>query len=328
MKLHLFNPENDLALAAGTANFTPPKSVVEFRTALAALPIWLAEPGDNIVAPGLDTEWLRGTGTEVGIEIAGTPEPWGWSENAAWQFRRLGISEDRIPDVGKLRELSHRRTSLDLYHHLAKANLPYPLPPAPREIFSAAELPDTDLIMLKSPWSCSGRGVIDCEGLAPAMIRRRAEESIRRQGSVMVESKLRKVRDFAMLFEGGKYKGLSLFLTNGTAYTGNIVAPEAELAATLGAQWLGETAKAIEEWIPKDYDGPMGVDMMLLEDGNICPCVEVNVRKTMGFVALALGQRFGSGEFRIIPRPKDLPQSAMHLVPPNPAFAAVFLPKE
>lgn len=324
MKLHLFNPENDLALACGSANFTPPKSVVEFRTALAALPIWIAQPGDNIIAPELDAQWLRQTGTEVGLNIEGTPSPWGWSENAAWQFRRLGI-DGPYPNLDYLRQLSHRRTSISLYNHLSASNLPYSLPPAPREITSAEELPDTDLIMLKSPWSCSGRGVIDCQGLTSSIIRRRAEESIRRQGSVMVESKLNKARDFAMLFEGGKYKGLSLFITNGTSYTGNIVAPENELAAMLGASCLAETAKAIEQWLPTDYDGPMGVDMMLLEDGNICPCVEINVRKTMGFVAHALANRFGKGEFHIAARPKHIPNGAFHLVPKNSNFAAYLI---
>lgn len=326
MKLHLFNPENDLALAAGLAGYTPPKSVVEFRTALAAIPIWLAEPGDNIVAPGLDSEWLRKTGTEVGLKLSGTPEPWGWSANAVHQFRNLGINE-LFPDTERLRQLSHRRSSISLYEHLSAASLPYPLPPAPQEIFSADQLPETNRIMLKSPWSCSGRGVIDCETLSAEQIRRRAEESIRRQGSVMVESKLQKTMDFAMLFEHGKYCGLSLFITNGTAYTGNVVASETELAEMIGAQWLSETAAAIETWIPKDYDGPMGVDMMLLDNGNICPCVEINLRKTMGFVAKALANRFGRGEFHIIARPSELPSSAIHLVPPNPAFAAIFVPK-
>lgn len=323
MKLHLFNPENDLALAAASANFTPPKSVVEFKTALAALPVWLAEPGDNIIAPGLDRQWLRATGTEVGMEIAGTPEPWGWSENAARQYTRLGIPGP-FPDIDRLRQLSHRRTSVSLYNHLSTSNLPYPLPPRPREIFSADELPDSDLIVLKSPWSCSGRGVVDCQGLSTDIIRRRAEESIRRQGSVMVEPKLRKVRDFAMLFENGKYRGLSLFLTNGTSYTGNIVAPEHKLAGMLDTPHLQETAQAIESWIPTDYSGPLGVDMMLLDDGNICPCVEVNLRKTMGFIASALARRFGQGEFRIIPRPSTIPSSAIRLVPENSHFAAIF----
>ncbi len=326
MKLHLFNPENDLALAAGTANFTPPKSVVAFRDALAALPIWLADEGDNVYAPATNPDWLRATGLRVGLNIAGAPAPWGWSANAVSRFRRLGISGP-FPDVDRIRQLSHRRTALGL-HRALQGRLPYPLPPEPMEITDVAELPDTDLIVLKSPWSCSGRGVVDCEGMRSENIRRRAADSIRRQGSVMVEPKLRKLRDFAMLFDGGKYRGLSLFLTYGTAYVGNIVAPQQELAAMIGAPFLAETAAAIEAALPKEYAGPLGVDMMLYEatDGTtrICPTVEINYRLTMGFVALALAGRFGRGEFRIAPGP----QPGLQLVPPGAAFSAVFQSSE
>lgn len=326
MKLHLFNPENDLALAANVASFTPPKSVVAFRTALAALPAWLADDGDNIVAPGLDPAWLRANGLNVGLAGEGTPAPWGWSANAVARFRALGI-EGPFPDVDALRRLSHRRSALAL-HRALQQRLPYPLPPEPLEITHPDQLPPTDRIVLKSPWSCSGRGVVDCEGMTEADIRRRAADSIRRQGSVMVEPKLRKVRDFAMLFNGGRYCGLSLFLTAGTAYTGNIVAPQQELAAMLGAAHLAETAAAIEAALPKEYTGPLGVDMMLYRADNgatlICPTVEINFRLTMGFVALALERRLGRGEFRISPGPA----AGMQLVPAGGAFSAVFRPAQ
>lgn len=328
MKLHLFNPENDLALAAGTANYTPPKSVVRFRSALAALPVWIANPGDNVVAPDVDEQWLRSTGCEVGKAIAGEPEPWGWSANAVAQFRRLGIN-GAFPDVERLRNLSHRRTALAL-HRALQGRLPYPLPPEPLEITSVNDLPDTDCIVLKSPWSCSGRGVVDCEGLSTENIRRRAADSISRQGSVLVEPKLRKIKDFAMLFNNRKFVGFSAFFTSGgTAYAGNIVAPQSELAQIIGAEWLYETASAVETCLPADYNGPLGVDMMIYETADhkqlICPTVEINLRKTMGFVALALGERFGRGRFEVSTNPPR--PGSLKLIPDNPHFSATFTPE-
>lgn len=324
MKFHLFNPENDLALAAGTANFTPPKNVVAFRNALAALPAWLADEGDNIYAPGLDESWLRRAGLSVGLRHEGEPAPWGWSANAVARFRALGI-EGPFPDTERHRLLSHRRSALDLRRNL-EGKLSYPLPPLPQEITSVNDLPPTDRIILKSPWSCSGRGVVDCEGMSRENIMRRAADSIRRQGSVMVEPKLRKLRDFAMLFDNGRYCGLSLFLTSGTAYTGNIVAPQSELADMLGTPLLNETAAAVEQSLPADYRGPLGVDMMiyLADNGRelICPTIEINFRRTMGFMALALQRRFGRGEFRISPGP----QPGIQLVPEGGAFSATFQP--
>lgn len=282
-----------------------------FRKALAALPVWLAEPGDNIVAPDVDPKWLAATGLGVGQYYKeGTPSPWGWSADAVRQFKALGC-QGPFPDVEKLRQLSHRRTAQLLYDALVKAgeiHLPYARPLELRDI---NDLPDTDRIVMKSPWSCSGRGVICCEGMSRAAIERRTADTIRRQGSVMIEPLLPKVRDFAMLFEirGGKaiYRGLSLFFNvTATAYGGNIVAPEEELAAELGVDRLPEIAdtvgSALSEIIGADYEGPVGVDMMIYgKERAVCPTVEVNLRYTMGFVALALRKRFGRGLFTVTP---------------------------
>lgn len=299
---------------------------MRFKTALAVLPAWMADAGDNILAPGVESDWLRSRGLDVGLRAEGTPAPWGWSANAVRQFRKAGVAGP-FPDVERLRQLSHRRTALKL-HRALQGRLPYPLPPAPLEITSVSELPPCDKIILKSPWSCSGRGVVDCEGLASERIRRRAFDSIRRQGSVMVEPKLKKIRDFAMLFNEGRFCGLSLFLTSGTAYAGNIVAPQPELAAMLGVPYLKETARAVERALPAGYRGPLGVDMMIYssESGEtlICPTIEVNLRFTMGFVALALERRFGRGEFRI----SSTPIGGYSLIPPSPRFYATFTPRD
>ncbi len=306
--LWLFNPENDLALAAGVANYTPPKNVVAFRNAMAALPIWLAEPGDNIIAPYLDTAWLEATGLDVGVIPVGTPRPWGWSAAAIETFKSYGV-KGIFPNVEKLRLLSHRRTTQLLYDKLPGLDYARPL-----EITDISELPDTDQIMLKAPWSCSGRGVVDCSGMTRSAIETRAAGTIRRQGSVMVEPKLNKIRDFAMLFESRHghvdYLGLSLFFNStATAYGGNVVAPEEELAAELGVDGLCESARcvasALTEILGADYEGPLGVDMMIYSDERgerkICPTVEINLRYTMGFVALSLQRRFGRGLLEVKP---------------------------
>ena len=41
-KLHIFNPENDLALAANVARYTPPPAAVSLRLSGALLPLWWA----------------------------------------------------------------------------------------------------------------------------------------------------------------------------------------------------------------------------------------------------------------------------------------------
>jgi hypothetical protein len=37
-----------------------------------------------------------------------------------------------------------------------------------------------------------------------------------------------------------------------------------------------------------DYEGPFGIDMMICDGSLLHPCVEINLRRTMGHVALAL----------------------------------------
>lgn len=317
MKVHLFNPENDLALAAGTAAYTPSAAVRRFKEALAQLPRWYAEPDDIVLTPGMK------------IDAADAlPAPWGWSKNAVVQFQKAGITGP-FPDVGLLRELSHRRTSLRLYDYLNQIGLPYPLPEAPREICSSDEIESTN-IMLKSPWSCSGRGVVDCSAMTIENTRRIAEGVIRRQGSIMVEPKLAKNKDFALLFsaENGEisFRGISLFFnSSSTSYSGNLCAPQEELRTKLDAPYLDETIIAVKtalnHFIAPYYSGPLGVDMITYGKENlICPTIEINLRRTMGFVALALFERLGRGIFRITPGAAE----GLQLVELNPYFSATF----
>jgi hypothetical protein len=50
-----------------------------------------------------------------------------------------------------------------------------------------------------------------------------------------------------------------------------------------------------------NYVGPFGVDMMALPDGKVHPCVELNLRKTMGHVALNISKKIAEpGMMRIL----------------------------
>ena len=48
---YIFNPDNDLALANGDANYLPPMSARRMATDLAFLPTWWANDGDSILIP-------------------------------------------------------------------------------------------------------------------------------------------------------------------------------------------------------------------------------------------------------------------------------------
>ena len=152
--------------------------------------------------------------------------------------------------------------------------------------------------LLKSPWSSSGRGLMKTDN---PQWKAWATRILKAQGSIVVEQFLHKVTDFALEFwldgKGGvEYKGLSLFYTNERgAYLGNWVAPEGQklawLAQYIPLQYLQEIRRWWEERLKGfDYEGPVGIDMMLAQEG-ICPCIEVNWRWTMGLVSCLVAEQ-------------------------------------
>ena len=123
----------------------------------------------------------------------------------------------------------------------------------------------------------------------------------------MVEPYYQHSLDFAMEFEstaeGIKYLGISLFLTNLGGYTGNILASE-DYKLQVISQYIPlsvldkvrvELLKQMKEYLQDTYWGPFGVDMMVVNDEShyrLHPCVELNLRRTMGHVALSLQSKF------------------------------------
>ena len=68
-----------------------------------------------------------------------------------------------------------------------------------------------------------------------------------------------------------------------------------------------------------DYRGPFGVDMMIYGPNRlICPTVEVNLRTTMGFVALALRRRYARALLRVTPSAALLTLPSGRVIPLTP----------
>ena len=68
---------------------------------------------------------------------------------------------------------------------------------------------------------------------------------------------------------------------------------------------IGKVLMAIDDIVAPHYNGPVGIDMMMYRDehGKIAvnPCVEVNLRMTMGMVTAAMGSHHNlRGDFSII----------------------------
>ena len=287
-----------MALANGKPSYTPPAQIQQMRRELWWLPQWWADD-DDIVWNGEE---------RLNLSDDTVIQPWGWSPALRHQLKQAGVQESLLPSAEKIehiRQLSHRRTAVTLLQEL-REQLPLDghfagdstLCQSKEEVEEAVNRYGEAL--LKSPWSSSGRGIASSSSL-PQGGGGWVKRIIKTQGSVVVERFLHKVADFALEFwldgKGGvTYRGLSLFYTNERgAYLGNWVAPEEQkfqwLAQYIPPQWLVEIRKWWEERLSHfDYSGPVGIDMMLAQEG-VCPCIEVNWRMTMGLVSCLVAEQ-------------------------------------
>ena len=321
MKLLVFNPEHDLALAANLSNFTAPHAGRQLRADLGFVPaIWAAADDFVLVENVEDAErrFLRLTRRPFGRFIAkdllcklqfSAVDVWGWDLAIRAYLLRWGVEAVVMPTVTQIdaiRQLSHRRHAMQLLESLQM----------PGTIGCASETDQMEMIadrlhrgehlVVKAPWSSSGRGVRFMEGDMNIYDNGWVRHVIEKQGSVMVEPYYNKVKDFGMEFvSDGKgivsYVGLSLFQTSNGAYTGNILASEDEKEHMISRYISVDLLKAIRQKICtlmgvllKDrYAGAFGIDMMVVrrDDGDgflLHPCVEINLRRTMGHVAISL----------------------------------------
>ena len=322
-RLHLYFPENDIALARDLSNFTPPLPALQMRLCGQCLPMWYGEDGDAFVDYGIDNHWYAATSEAFGLKVdtmpkcpdGYMPEPWGWSRASRKLFLNAGIHPEALPDdraLARMRMLSSRRTAALLGRALADS-LPFAVTDPP-QVFSDIDAL-TEYIsrtpqgcIAKMPWSNAGRGNIDSTAIPSAEMIRRCADGIKRYGMICIEPRHSRVVDFAMLWTARddgtvEYNGLSLFETTDTgAYTANVILPDSDIRNRLQqyipAQQLDTVTQtmrpALENIIDGAYHGPLGVDMLVArtDAGYVLDAVvEVNMRRTMGHVAHALATR-------------------------------------
>ena len=321
MKLLVFNPEHDLALAANLSNFTAPHAGRQLRADLGFIPaIWAAANDFVLVENVEDAErrFLRLTRRPFGRFIAkdllcklqfSAVDVWGWDLAIRAYLLRWGVEAVVMPTVTQIdaiRQLSHRRHAMQLLESLQMPGTIGRSCETDQMEMIADRLHRGEHLVVKAPWSSSGRGVRFMEGDMNIYDNGWVRHVIEKQGSVMVEPYYNKVKDFGMEFvSDGKglvsYVGLSLFQTSNGAYTGNILASEDEKEHMISRYISVDLLKAIRQKICtlmgvllKDrYAGAFGIDMMVVrrDDGDgflLHPCVEINLRRTMGHVAISL----------------------------------------
>jgi hypothetical protein len=177
--------------------------------------------------------------------------------------------------------------------------------------------------VIKTPFSSSGRGLYwvngnELDSRAVSWV----NGALKKQGTVSIEPVLDKMLDFAVeLYSDGQgeisYMGLSIFETQAQGqFIGCMLGTQEMLLHRLNefisqedfAFLIEQVRVVLQEILGKSYTGYIGVDMLMYktEDGNyaIHPLIEVNLRYTMGLVAIQLCRQFihpeSQGLFRLI----------------------------
>ena len=329
VKLHIFNPEHDIALAVNVPRFTAPHAARQLRSDVGFLPALWADDGDVVLVDDVEAavrrsrlyrqytadvlyispdDLVRLGGDIRDMEV----QPWGWDQAIAELLHKAGMSRSCLSDEQLLdiRRLSSRKWAARQLLPPLRQKMTFPTVGGARYITRKDELTSFfgigQPLVLKSPWSSSGRGIryiLDETHWERNLAW--ATRVIRQQGGIIAEPYYDKIRDFGMEFEALPdgtvvFRGLSLFMTKNGAYIGNIIATERAkreiLSKFIPEEVLDKLAKTITSLTRKAfrnrYTGPFGIDMMIVreEDAGIAvhPCVELNLRRTMGHVALSL----------------------------------------
>ena len=337
MRLHIFNPEHDIALAHNNPYFTAPHTGRQLRADLGFLPALWAADGDWVLVDDVEAahehvRHLKNYAHKVVFVSTGdlkkfcsnasfcndssssrppiSIEPWGWNVALCHQLKIVGIPSRYLPSEQTLqliREMSGRqwaaRNLIPMLPGMKEGTLSLPsIATSIEDLVKKYGDSTTTRVVLKAPWSSSGRGIRYVDGILGSSLQGWIRRIISQQGCVMMEPYYdNKVKDFAVEFYAHSdghitYEGLSLFKTMNGAYAGNIIMTEKEKRQLIShcvslpvlENIISAIIRIMEPHIHFIYTGPFGVDMMALQGGIIHPCVELNLRRTMGHVALAI----------------------------------------
>ena len=378
MKIYLFNPEHDMALASFSPYYKAPAEIIRMKENLAALPVWYSDKGASVCAYSFEyqslfasqclLEGLAPYGRLVGEDAlraclmnelpprnASSDEnvvthefacchdfsinkefclsPWGWDPALVQNWMQKGMKKSFFPDAGlleRIRILSGRQQCVKVLrdfegfpHVCGKAQVCSSLEEV--KAFLAVEAD----VILKAPWSGSGRGLTrTSQATWSANLEGWVSRILRTQGAIMAEPIYNKVCDFAIEFQIDENKelsfaGYSLFETDSHGnYKANVLMSNERILERLTQFVSLELLEKVKErllhsladLLREDYVGYFGVDMMICEEeagygslvyGDVgpskigyCvhPCVEINLRMNMGVVARLLYDRYVAPE--------------------------------
>lgn len=293
--LCLFNPEHDLCLANGNPHYMPPASALRFAREGADLMRVLYPAALAVDTVHAAAAWAR-------LAADGRPPqvvPWGWNIVLKTQLLKSGIPAGAMPSDSRLarwRQLQHRSTLL-------------PLQPDSRPVSTPAQVDEMlalhHAVVLKAPWSGSGRGLRFIVGAMGGHDTGWLLKVVREQQCAIAEPWHAVADDFALEYRvlDGRlhFVGYSLFRSEKGVYRANILLSDDQIAARTGA--ASQLKPVLDEWLARHiaphYEGPLGVDCIRDTNGRLYVS-ELNLRHTMGLVAHAYLQHHPEAEGRCL----------------------------
>lgn len=335
VEVYIFNPEHDMALANFSSYYKAPSEIIRMKDDLSFLPFWFSP--DNALIKVYDKVMIQVLKNQtssfgdishsrfVDCFTSSVIVPWGWDPAIVHSLVESGISSTVLPgkeELENIRFLSSRERAAEVLESFSSvAGLCGKAFRCTDIIHVKDVIASHDDVILKSPWSGSGRGLVRISRDAwNANTEGWVSRIIRTQGCIMAEPIYNKVLDFAMEFysddDGNmSFVGYSLFDTDSHGnYKHNILIGdndiEKKICLYVPLQILHQVRdrllKELQSIVAGGYSGYFGVDMMICSEGNgflLHPCVEINLRMNMGVVSHIIYDRFvsrlSSGRFVI-----------------------------
>lgn len=334
--LFIYNPTCDIAVENSTNSYMPPKLLSKFEEDISPLMAFIGDKNDVVLSRNEASNELKRFWKQAGVDL---PEfinpsegitqdvsmiyPWGWSQIIWKQYQAIINKQAFHPDFSSLkdfRNLYSRNTSLKLQKKLYSKTLdPFVVFPVTPQAYTSIDKIENFLknnasgIVLKTLWSSSGRGVVfirNTQQLKEAT--NWIISQIQKHTCIIGEPIYKKVQDASLQFmitpnKEYQFMGINYFDADDQGrFNKEYLHTPSEIIKYLPQNdiWIQSTANCIIECfqelnIHNNYQGPIGVDAMFIEDNKgdvkFYPLVEANLRCNMGLVNLELKKHFSEG---------------------------------
>lgn len=345
--VYIFNPTCEMAVANGTISYQPPELLQHFEREAASLMAYFASEHDFVICDSIPPpaftekqanagfkmpQWIERKTAFSSEDFIRKPKnrllPWGWSPAIHHRLETLKpYCSDEFRNsavyqwLPQHKQLYCRKTALDLLIKITE-NCPDDLVIQPGDFPKVCyqlsqiqdELDKKGRLVVKAPYSSSGRGVIFLKKeTLPVYKKQWIQGILKKQGFAMCEPLLNVVQDLAVHFRFGRKTiercGVSAFVTDQTGqYRYNKLNRHFSHHSQAVRRFIEqntdcialEIEKALHQSLFADYyEGVIGVDVLVFYDSSnrlkFHPLLEINVRYNMGLLAQSLEQHLAPG---------------------------------